>query len=477
MTKPHVTTAQYQLLARAKSMMFNAQRQFRRDDFSYTGRDYQADVKHTKAWRDYGWPSELTFFMHWNMWRRHSIGSAVVSLPVKLCWMTKPEIRSSEKEHDEDVFESQMKKLVKRLKLWQRLRGGDLRQRVGRYGALVMTVADGKKLSEPLGVMHSNKVLSAKPVFEDQLRVSQAETDETSIRYGQPIMYTLNENDISARSQWNNRSTQIHWTRVIPLAEGADDGTIYGIPTLENIFNDLIDWDKVKGSGGEGFWRAAAQKFILQASKDSHAKRPSPDELDDLTDMLVDMFSGFDSMPYTGGWELKSLDTSMPTPDGFVAALEKSIAAGSTIPLKILFGSQTGVKAGDEDTSHFMRLLQSRRENELTDMVVDVVDWFDAHTTDIDKPEDLFIWWDDMTAPGAIQQSELGKKMSDINKNAVTSGQQAPFKTNEIREKLGCDPDEALDDDFELDETEDLEDDDLEQDDANVSARSDASSG
>ncbi|MEQ3653686.1 MAG: phage portal protein [Glaciecola sp.] len=442
--KPKITVSQAQLLSRASQLMANAQNSMR-SGFLYSGGDYMADAKHDKAWKDYGWPATLTNFMFWNMWRRNAIAAQVISLPVKLCWMTKPCVKSSDDEHEETQFEKEIAKLVKRLKLWQRLKGGDLRQRVGRYGALVWTVADGKTMDKPLERVNSNRIVSIKPVFESQLDVTQQDDDPTSPRYGQPLYYTLQEHEEGARSKWQNKSGQIHWTRVTPLAEGADDGTIYGIPALEAIFNDLIDWDKIKGSGGEGFWRAAAQKFVLQASKESNGSAPKEHELDALTEMLAEMFAGFDSMPYTGGWELKSLDTSMPNPEHFVGTLEKSIAAGSGIPNKVLFGSQSGVKAGDEDTGLFMRLLQSRRENELTDMIEDVMNWLAAHT-EITLPEELHVEWDDLTAPDAAQKAELAKAMSIINKDAVTTGQDAPFKPNEIRTKFGADSLDELDD-------------------------------
>jgi len=458
--KPHIKANQLALMNKAYTLMNNA-RQITRNGSVFTGGDYQADTKHNKAWNDYGWPSELTFFMHWNMWRRNAVAAQVVGLPVKLCWLTKPCVKESDEKHDETAFEKEFKRTVKRLKLWQRIKGADLRQRVGRYSALVWTVADGLTMDKPLAKVNINRIIDVKPVFEDQLQVSTVEEDQKSHRYGQPVMYSLQESGTGSRSERQNRSGQIHWTRVTTFAEGADDGTIYGIPSLEAIFNDLIDWDKVKGSGGEGFWRAAAQKFVLEASKESAANAPKTEELDALTDMLTDMFAGFDTMPYTGGWNLKSLDTSMPNPDGFVAILEKSIAAGSGIPSKILFGSQTGVKAGDEDTGHFMRLLQSRRENEISDFINDVLAWFGEHTN-LKIPDDVHVEWDDLTAPGALQKAELAKAMSMINKDAITTGQDAPFKPNEIREEFGHQPDEDLNDseldDSELDEPEeDLE--------------------
>lgn len=458
--KPHLSARNYSVLKNAAALMANRMGRFGRlgDFTTYTGHDPRADTKHDKAWLDYGYPDTLTFYMMWHMWRRHPIAKQVCQLPIDYCWIDHPKILEGDDDsHNETAYEKAFSKMCKRLNLWARVKAGDLYQRPGRYSGLIMVVADGKDPSMPIEKVSVDKVINIKPAFEGQLEVTTVDENRQSPRFQQPETYQFREIDTGARSRWDKENTTIHWTRVITMAEGADDGGIYGISCLEPIFNALLDWTKIQGAGGEGFWRAAAQKFVLKAASDTGAQNPTDDELDTLADMLTDMFSGLDSMPFLGNMDIQPLDTNMPNPQYFTAHTEKSISAGSGYPSKIIFGSQTGVKAGDEDTGQMHKLMQSRRENYLTEEVMSVVDWFDKFT-DLKKPEEVTVKWSDLTAPSMDKKIELVKGMVDANQKSIASGATAaPFGLNELREALGYEPDDNLNEDFDLIETEELD--------------------
>lgn len=441
--KPHISARNLKIIKSAAAMVANTQQQrlSSRGDYSfYSGHYHYSDTAHDKSWTDYGYPDVITFGQLWHMWRRNPVAARVCKLPINYCWLDHPKViegDADDKQKKETQYEKNFAKFSKRLKLWSRVKAGDLYQRVGRYSGLIMVVADGQLPSTPLGTVTSDKVIEIKPAFEGQLEVVEVEEDRASPRFQQPMFYQFREIDVGARSRWDKEDINIHWTRVIPIAEDADDGGIYGVPALECIFNSLLDWEKIQGAGGEGLWRAAAQKYVLQAAKDTGSQKPTPEELDGLTDMLVDMFSGFNSMPFLGDMEMTPLDTNMPNPQHYTAHTKDSIAAGSGFAAKILFGSQTGVKAADEDTELLNKEMQSRRENYLTEVCENIVDWVDAHTTDLKKPAEVTIEWSDLTAPTMQQKMDIADKMSVVTKNMVASAQPAPYSSNDVRETTG----------------------------------------
>ena len=121
--------------------------------------------------------------------------------------------------------------------------------------------------------------------------------------------------------------------------------------------------------------------------------------------MIAKMFSGFDAIPSLGNYEMKGLNVgTMSDPTGFRQMQLEEYSASMGIPSKMLVGSQTGVKAADEDSSGFMREMQSRRENVISQWINDWINWIDLHTT-IDTPDSGYeVEWDDLTAPGADQK-------------------------------------------------------------------------
>lgn len=416
-----------------------------------TGGYNYADTKHDKSWKDYGYPYQIDFFMHWNMFRRNGYAFAGATIPVEMCWLTKPWVQRDDREDsdDETPYEKEFAKQAKRLNLWKVLRDGDLMQRVGRYSGLIWTVADGKEPSQPItGTLNPNKIVMVKPVFEGQLEPSTWDKDRASPRYGLPITYTLNEGGTGNRNAYATDAGTIHHSRVTILTEDALGSDIYGIPCNEPGFNALLNLQKIQGAGGEGFWRQAAQRFVLEAQSgaDGEMQDFGPDELRALSEMISDMFAGLDKIPAVGNYKIVPLNTQISNPKEFLEAnLSEYSASLKGIPRKLISGTQTGVKAADEDTQGFMRLMQSRRDNALVEMGQRVIDWFATYTT-LKSPTGACLKWDDLTAPTQQDRLELAIKMVLANKDSVAAGQLAPFHPSEIRAEAGYDPVAALGD-------------------------------
>lgn len=406
-----------------------------------------ADTKHDKSWKDYGWPDQIDFFMHWNMFRRNGYAFAGVTLPVEMCWLTKPWVQQNDNEDSDEKtpYEKQFDIEAKRVGLWRVLKDGDMMQRVGRYSALYMTVADGNRPDQPLSG-RTNRVTSIKPLFEGQIEPTKWERNRASSRYGLPTHYTLIEGGIGNRDPYAEDSGTIHHSRVIILSEDALGSEIYGIPCLEPGYNALLNLQKIQGAGGEGFWRQAAQRFVLEATSDEASDYDS-EELESLSKMVADMFAGLDAIPSLNGYKVVPLNTQISNPKEFLEAnLSEFAASLKGIPRKLISGTQTGVKAADEDTQGFMRLMQSRRDNAICEMGQRVIDWYNTWTK-IRYPESgASLKWDDLTAPTQMDRLELAYKMAQTNFESTRGGGQRMFNENEIRTEAGYDNIEALGD-------------------------------
>jgi hypothetical protein len=404
-----------------------------------------ADALHN-VFEDFGYPCQLTFFNFWNMYRRFGPAAAVVNIPPNLCWLSSPEVKGS------DQFNREFKKLAKKTRLWNRLKGLDKRQRVGRYAGLFIQVGDGKRQSEPVEALNGiGNIHNLKPIYEGQLEVSTTDTDEKSPTFGEPTMYTFSSGGTGNKDDRAAVAFQIHPSRLIVTAEGADDGTIYGISALENIFNDLMDLRKISGAGGEGFYQNTRSAPVI-TTKDGFKAPTTQKGKDALEKEIDDFLSKWQKKFVAQGLEFVYPDISLDNPKEFAENSWNNISSGSQLSTNRLRGVQTGVLAGDKDSKADLMTMQSRRENYLSGLVTDFVDWMILHK--VLPASEFEIIWDDLLAASDQEKLELGGKMSVINEASFKSALPPVFSVDEIRETSGFDPltfeipTEDLDDDI-----------------------------
>ena len=388
-----------------------------------------ADTLHN-IFLDFGYPTTLTFGNFWNMYRRFGIARNLVELPVETSWTTPPVVTGS------DQFNSELEKMVTRLKLWKRLKGLDTRQRVGRYAGLFMRVADGQQPDKPLNGMPSGAaIVSITPLYEGQLKVLETDTNPGSPTYDQPTMYQYSTGGVGDRDERSQSSFSIHHSRLVMAAEGADDGGIYGIPALESSYNSLMDLRKIIGAGGEGFYRNASQSVVFNL-KDTASANVN-------TELLGQFNEKFDEFTkdrmrkamWTPGLEAKVLEAILPNPEHFFLNALQDVAASCKIPSTILIGQQTGRLASNEDSRGYLSGINSRRTNYLDEMLSDFIDW--CITYGALPSSEYTILWDDLLAVSDQERLENARQCANINRENYQSGGEMVFSSTEIRKKAG----------------------------------------
>jgi hypothetical protein len=236
---------------------------------------------------------------------------------------------------------------------------------------------------------------------------------------------------------------------LILAAEGADDGTIYGIPALEACYNSLMDLRKIIGAGGEGFYKNTAQSVLFKLT--DVASATANKELLSKFDEKYDDFirNPFRRGLWTPGLEPSILNTNLPQPKEFFDNAMNDVAASSKIPATVIIGQQTGRLASDEDVKSMMSLGNSRRENYATPLVQAVIDWFIKHS--VLPATDYDVVWDDLLAMSDDEKMAVATKMAEVNHKQFTSGEPVPFQSKEIRAQAGFEAepeDEHVDDEL-----------------------------
>jgi len=394
-----------------------------------------ADTLHN-VYLDYGYPQTLTFSHFWNMYRRFGIAQNVVELPVDTGWMDVPEVKAGA------AFLREFEDITKRLFLWNRLKGLDTRQRVGRYAGMFMRVRDSRPPNQPIaGKLGGPAALvQMVPLHEGQLEVVEVEQDATKDNFGLPKMYRYNSSGVGGRNEKSAAAFDIHPDRIIIAAEGADTGDIYGIPALEAPYNSLMDLRKIIGAGGEGFYKNAAQSVVFKLT-DPAAAKANETRLAKFNESFDDFaHNRMRRAMWTPGLDPKVLESSLANPKEFFDNALNDVAAACKIPATILIGQQTGRLASGEDSRHFLSMANSRRANFQSELVRDVFDWMIKWG--VLRSDNYEIEWPDLLARSDEEKLGNAETMAKINQVMFQAGESLPFTSEEVREAAGFDPEE-----------------------------------
>lgn len=398
-------------------------------------------------YKDFGYPTDLKFDDLYRIYLRNGVAHAAVEKTIDKTWQDKPFLQEAERDGSqgtiakETALEKEIRLRFDDLRVWMHLSEADRRSMVGRYAGVILRLADSKRFAEPVDTVPGglDGVVELVPVWEGQLQVSEWDNDETSEAYGQPKMYQFNEAAVGKTT--NPRAFNVHPDRVIIWSR---DGTIHGRSSLEPGYNDLIDMEKIKGAGGEGFWKNAKSAPVLEVDKEANIRDmakvmgvPESEIADRMNEQVEDWQKGFDQLLMLQGMQAKTLGVTLPSPEHFFGIALQSFAASMRIPTKILVGMQTGERASTEDAAEWSQTNMSRRTGQVIPNIMIFVNRLERFG--ILPEKDWHIDWTDLTETSMGEKIERTVKMADVNQKMKDSGEFV-FTPEEIRAAADYEP-------------------------------------
>ena len=383
---------------------------------------------------DFGWPDEVTFDMAYRMYHRHSIARAGVNKTVLKTWQDMPALWETEKA-GETTAEKDIATRFDQIGAWRALAEADRRAIVGGYSGVILRFADNQDFDAPVTTVPGglDGLVELVPVWRNQLTVAEWITDPNSEDYGKPKFFTFSEGAVGGTA---GRSFKIHPDRVLIWSA---DGTVTATSDLEPGYNDLLDMEKVRGAGGEGFWNNAKSAPVLEIDKEAKINEMAQamgvpmDELADAMNKQVEDFQkGFDKLLMLQGMQAKTLNVTLPSPEHFHSIPLLSFAASMGIPAKILIGSQSGERASTEDANEWSQTCNARRENIAKPRIKSLADRL-ARCGVLAKRE-WFVGWSDLTEASTTEKIDRADKMATINQKLAN---EPAFTPGEIREMAG----------------------------------------
>lgn len=312
-----------------------------------------------------GYSTMLRFEDYNDMYQRQDLATRIVEAMPTASWLNPPTISETEDDEDTD-FEKAFSELQEEFDVWHYMSRVDKLSGIGCYGVLLLGFNGNKRLSDP--VKKANKLLYIRPHKENTAEVDTFVTDKTDPRFGLPEMYKIQIGNFTGKTYTSTVTTRVHWTRVIHIADDLKEDDIYGTPRLKNVFNRLMDIEKVAGGAGEMFWRGAfpGLAFIL----DADAEYDQEQDTDALKDQINSYIHGLQRTLQLQGMKVQNLAPTIADPSKTFNVLISLIAAAKGWPQRIIMGSERGELASSQDETAWNKKVEERRDNYVAPRII-----------------------------------------------------------------------------------------------------------
>lgn len=317
-----------------------------------------------------GYDRQITVKQFRDRYARGGVAGRIVDAFPNACWRGTMELVEDEDPEKETPFEKAWADLDQRLQIQAKLLRVDKLSRLSTYAVLLIGAPGPLNEELPRGTPEQLLYLTpflggGGPGGDSNARTLAADADCTialynvdtkSPRFGLPETYQLKRTDISSPEL----QVPIHWSRIIHVAENVLENEVYGQPALERVWNLLDDLDKVTGGGAEAFWLRANQGLHLDIDKDM--------KLDDTKDTIAKLKEQTDAYKHQIDRWIRTKGTTVSTLGSDVAnfsnpadAILTQLAGATTMPKRILTGSEMGELASSQDRDNWKDQINGRQ--------------------------------------------------------------------------------------------------------------------
>lgn len=308
-----------------------------------------------------GYPKNLVFKQYWDLYTRGDIAGRIVDMQPQTTWRTPPEIVEPGMEEEKPTeFVTEFETLAKRLNLWSKFEQVDRLSGIGQYAVLLIGLpGEDRELTQEINVTVKGQgvVLYVQAYDQEHASIKTWVTKTSDPRFGQPSTYEINLS--SGIDGFTAAKIEVHWSRIIHVAEDRLVDEVFGRPRLERVYNRLMDLEKVAASTGEAFWQLATR--VLQAEVAEGAELSDQNRakvMEQLEEIIHDLRRVFIGQDLNLEW----LESKAPDPEHAADMYFTLIAGAVGIPKRMLFGSETGERASETDQRTYFGTINERQE-------------------------------------------------------------------------------------------------------------------
>ncbi len=428
----------------------------------------------SKSWMDprrniddeCGYPQGFSVGQFKEMYDRESIAARVVEVLPQETWKITPHIYETESLEDETEFEKDWKDLSTSLSvgpddeddesyftdekanpIWELLSRADKLSGIGHFGLIFLGVDDGLSLDQPIQFgSRKHKLLFIRVIDESLITINKSESDRTNKRYGRPISYNITFNDPTLSqgvSTVDVQNQEVHWTRVIHVADNLDSSEVFGVPRQRPVFKRLMDLAKLYGGSAEMYWKGAFPGISLETHPELGGDVDLPS---DIKEQIENYQNGLQRMLAIAGTTAKSLAPQVVDPSAQIDVQLDAICIKLGMPKRIFMGSERGKLASTQDDTTWKERIKGRRLNYVTPrIIVPFINRLIALGV-LSKPKDKFkLKWSDVDVLDPAKKSEISLRRTDAMTKYVSGNVQKVIKLEDwLSKEMGYSNDEAM---------------------------------
>jgi len=366
-----------------------------------------------------GHPTSLTIEDYLYLFRRGDIAARIVSIWPDESWSQDPLVYETEAV-EETEFEQAWNKLLEEFPVYSILHRADVLSGIGRFGIVLIGIDDGKDLSEPADSNTESKVLYLRVFDESLVRITKLVSDPSDPRYGLPEFYSISFSETT--DETTTVSRQVHWSRVVHIADNRTSSEIYGIPRLEKVINRIYDLHKVVSGSAEMFWKGGFPGLSLE----THPNVTDADlDIESIRKQVEAYMNGLQRYLATVGMEAKSLPVEVADPSPHAEIQLKLIASALGVPWRVFVGSESAQLASEQDIRTWNRRVSRRRQEYLTPYVVRPFVRRLVELGVLPEPQHIIVDWPDLESPGDKDKAQIAELKATALAKYMTSGAEA----------------------------------------------------
>lgn len=294
----------------------------------------------------FGYPQNLTADHLLAKYKRQDLASRVVDMPPEEMWAGSPTLKTPEDAKDKwDNF-------AKHVSLWDKIIQADKLCAFGEYSVLFLGLP-GSTESLPRSVTEPETFRYIQAYSAKNALIKEYEADPSNPRFGQPTKY-----QISTGVGSTVKNFVVHWSRIVHIVDRPLEGQMFGEPRMAQVYNTLDDMLKIGGGSAEMYWLTANRGMQVNVDKDMELNESDANA---LSDELEEFQHQLRRYIRTRGVEITPLGSDVADPRGVFEVLLSILAGSTSIPQRILVGSEAGQLASEQDRANWAEYINRRR--------------------------------------------------------------------------------------------------------------------
>jgi hypothetical protein len=363
-----------------------------------------------------GYPATVDIRDMKEMYKREGVAARVVDLMPEECWKSTPLVYEQE-DPEETQFEKDWRELVGfPHMIYTKIKRADILSRIGRFGVMVLGIGDNQPLVAPARGLDEVTgqpknaptarvpFLYLKSYDETKVRIEDTdwETTETSPRFGWPRFYTVKMGDQTGKLI----DKKIHWTRIIHLCPGALDSEVYGAPTMENVYNRLMDIRKILGGSAEMFYKGGFPGISFEINPNLQDASVNETKLKEALENYTEGLKRYIALT---GISAKSLAVQVADPQGHLDAQIGAVCIAKGSPKRVFMGSERGELASSQDAKLWNERVAEHQNNYESPFVLLQLIWRLIRLGVLTAPasEEVQIHWPDLNNPTDLEKAQV----------------------------------------------------------------------